>query len=193
MSFIIPWLRRLDRALVRAESAGVVLALTLMVALKFTDVVLRNAGQGGVPAFATVAQHLVLWVGMLGAALATSSRKHISIEVVGPYLPPAAKRAVDVLLDLVTAVVCAFLAYVAWRWLATFEIPEPRTLFTIPLVGAPFRHWWSLAVIPAGFALIGVRFALRALESAAGGHATSETPAALVTPAPAAPAAEVRP
>lgn len=161
-------LRAIDRALMRAEVALVTAALLLMVVLKFADVVMRNTGHGGIPAFATAAQHLVIWAGMLGASLATADRKHIAIEVLSPLVSGRARRAVEASVNGATALLCGFLAYVAWRWLEFLEIPDTSTLFAIPWIEVPFRRWWSLTIIPIGFALIGFRFLRLALERALG-------------------------
>jgi TRAP-type C4-dicarboxylate transport system permease small subunit len=164
MSRVILLLKRADGVLLRVETAVVVLALSLMVTLKFVDVVLRNIGRGGVPEFATIAQHLVIWVGMLGASLATAERKHIAIEVFAPVLTPSGRRVVDGVIDVAAMLASAFFAYVAWRWIEFSERPDPATVFHIPFLDMPFRRWWSLTIVPVGFGLVALRFGRLALE-----------------------------
>lgn len=164
MARLIEILQAFDRALMRVEVALVSAALLLMVVLKFADVVMRNTGHGGVPEFATIAQHLVVWAGMLGASLATADRRHISIEVFTPLVTPQGRRVVEGIVDVATIFVCALLTYVAWSWIVFSERPEKTVIFTIPLAGVPFRRWWSLTIIPVGFGLIGFRFLRLALE-----------------------------
>jgi len=166
MGRVIAAIRALDRALTATEVALVSVALLLMVVLKFVDVVMRNTGHGGVPEFATIAQHLVLWVGMLGASLATAGRKHIAIELFAPLVTPQGRRVVEGIVDVSTIFTTALFAYVAWEWIDFSERPENAIVFAVPLVDVPFRRWWSLSVIPAGFALISARYLKLALERA---------------------------
>jgi TRAP-type C4-dicarboxylate transport system permease small subunit len=164
MSRLISILRAADRGLIYIEVTGVTLALLLMVFLKFTDVVLRNVGKGGVPEFATIAQHLVVWVGMLGASLAAADRKHISIELFAPILTPNGRRVVEGIIDLSTIVFCALAAYISWEWIVFSEQPESSAMFRVPLLDVPFRRWWSLSIIPVGFGLMALRFLKLAIE-----------------------------
>lgn len=153
-----------DRGLALVETALVVAGLGAMVVLAFAQVVLRNAGLGGVQEFPTITQHLVLWVGMLGASLATADRKHISIEVVSNFFGPRTRRVVEALVDATTVLVCALLAFVAWKYIDFIEREEAKAIFT--LGGVRFLRWWSLLVVPAGFGLMGLRFLRLAIERA---------------------------
>src|SRR5688500_2361377 len=73
----------LDKHLQRAEVGLLAACLLLMIALAFAQVILRTfRGEvlQPVPWFDSVAGHLVIWVGMLGASLCTAEGRHISIE-----------------------------------------------------------------------------------------------------------------
>jgi TRAP-type C4-dicarboxylate transport system permease small subunit len=158
---IVRLVRAVDRILAALETAGVTVGLLLMVALAFAQVVLRNTGRGGVPWFPTVTQHLVLWVGMLGASLAVAERKHISVEVVSKLVTPEGRRVVEGIVDAATIVMCALLAWISWGYIA-FQEMGPDALFE--LGGVRVLRWWSLTAMPIGFALMSFRFFRLALE-----------------------------
>src|SRR5688572_22892406 len=65
----------------RSENLGVVLALAAMTILPVLEVVLRTFFKSGVPASATIVQHLVLAVGMLGGAIAAREKRLLALSV----------------------------------------------------------------------------------------------------------------
>lgn len=171
MKGVLAGLALVDGALRRIEVALVCASLGLMVGLKFADVLLRKTGHGGIPAFAVAVQHLVLWVGMLGATLATAERKHLSLEVLTSVIPSRWRRPSQIAVAAASVFVCALLAYVAWRWIGVRVRPRQVVLFTLPILDLPLRRWWSLAVIPVAFAVMAFRFLLQMLDRTFGGAA----------------------
>ncbi|MCK5573045.1 MAG: TRAP transporter small permease subunit, partial [Bacteroidetes bacterium] len=79
--------RGLSRALVRVETVLLVLFLGVMVVLAFAQVVMRNIFQTGFLWGDPLVRHLVLWVGFMGAAIAASDERHISIDAINKFLP----------------------------------------------------------------------------------------------------------
>ncbi|MHC4393017.1 MAG: TRAP transporter small permease [Planctomycetota bacterium] len=167
MQRLVKALLRFDGWIARLEVAVVTVDLLLMASLFAVYVVRRNAGQGSVAAFQVVAQHLVLWVAMVGASLCARERKHIAIELVDKLLGKRGKAVVHGLTLLSTAVVCAGLSFIAWKYVM-FErteylaSPNPQPLFQ--LLGVSVARWISLLVMPVGFALMTERFTLQLLE-----------------------------
>ncbi|RME76449.1 MAG: TRAP transporter small permease [Planctomycetota bacterium] len=145
-----------DDALCCVEIALVTASLLAMVGLYFAQVLMRNLGEGGVPWFQTVVQHLVLWVGMLGASLCVRERKHIAIEALTAGVSPGGRRVAEGLVDVSTALLCLVLARIAWGYVATYEMPEDRLLATVG--GLEIKRWWSLAILPAGFLAMAARY-----------------------------------
>jgi len=107
-------LRLLDRILSKIELVFLVVFLGAMVTLAFGQVVLRNALGTGIPWADTIVRHLVLWAGFMGAAMATSAERHISIDALTKFLPQRAKHSVAVFTSLFAVIVCTFLAAAAW-------------------------------------------------------------------------------
>ncbi|MGP0629577.1 TRAP transporter small permease [Nitrospina sp. 32_T5] len=152
--------RQFDDLLARAETAVLILLLTLMVLLSFGQVVLRNVMGSGILWGDTLLRQLVLWVGFLGASLAVRERKHIAIDFLPYFLNEFWKRINRIGVDLVTAVISAFLALAAWDFMI-FEKEGGSTLFLeIPV-------WLFQTILPFSFALISLRLALRVLNEIA--------------------------
>ena len=148
-------LRRLDAFLNTVESALLVFFLSVMVILAFLQVVLRNVFSEGLLWADILLRHILLWLGFLGAAIATSEHRHINIDAVRRFLPPRVRSAVEVVTDLFAAAICGFLA----RASANFVRDEitSRDMF---LAGIP--AWYAQIIIPVGFTLLVVHFLIRA-------------------------------
>ncbi len=60
----------MSRLAARIEDAFSAIALTAMAVIPILEIVLRRAFGVGIPGAGPIVQHLVLWVGFLGAAIA---------------------------------------------------------------------------------------------------------------------------
>lgn len=97
----------------------------------------------------------VLWLALGGALGATRARRHIAIDALPRLMPPKLHRASWALTQLVTAIICAVLAWYGWGMIGMErEVPA----WFVP--GIP--SWWPMLVFPAGFALMSLRFAISA-------------------------------
>lgn len=150
-------LRTLSRLLTKVETILVVFLLSLMVLLAFTQVVLRNVFHSGILWADIVLRHLVLWIGFVGALLATTSDRHISIDALTRYLPDRFRYGVKIITDLFAAVVCYFLFRAAMTFLG-FEISDNHMVY------GEIPAWYAESIIPVGYGLLAVHFLLRSLE-----------------------------
>jgi TRAP-type C4-dicarboxylate transport system permease small subunit len=98
-------------------------------------------------------------VGFIGAALATSEQRHISIDALTKFLSPHVKHVVSVLTSLFALVVCLFLAAAAWTYLGEERAHGGDLVLSVPA-------WVAQVIIPAGYALMAVHFLVRVLENA---------------------------
>jgi TRAP-type C4-dicarboxylate transport system permease small subunit len=151
-------LRSLNRLLVRAESALLVLFLGVMVLVAFAQVVLRNAFGIGFLWGDPLARQMVLWAGFMGAAIAANDDRHISIDAVSKFLPERARHGVRILTHLFAAAVCAALASAAWTFLRDEQASGSEIFLSVPT-------WVGLLIVPAGYLLMALHFAVNALES----------------------------
>ncbi len=148
-------LKSLDAALNKVEGALLILMLSVMVVIAFGQVVLREVFRTGLDWGDTLLRHLVLWLGFLGAAIATSEERHINIDALRRFLPPRIRSSVDVLTDLFAAFVCALLMKAAYGFVQ-MDASSDRMIFeNVP-------SWYAEVIIPVGYGLLAVHFTLRA-------------------------------
>lgn len=106
---------------------------------------MRNIYGKGYPWADTFVRTLVIWVGLLGAALATHESRHLTIDAITKFLPAAVKRVVRVLIYIFAFIVCIFLTKAAWDYL---HLPsESKGIFGLP-------PWAQEIIIPTAFILI---------------------------------------
>jgi TRAP-type C4-dicarboxylate transport system permease small subunit len=151
-------LRGIDRLLVRVETVLLVLFLGTMTLLAFAQVVMRNFFGVGFLWGDPLIRQMVLWAGFIGAAVAASEDRHISIDALTKFFSPRLKSLVKVLTSLAAAVITWYLASAA----LTFLADERGTSSTI-IEGLP--SWIGLLIIPAGYVLISVHFVIVALQN----------------------------
>jgi TRAP-type C4-dicarboxylate transport system permease small subunit len=149
-------LRSIDRGLVKVEGWLLVLFLGIMVVLSFAQVVLRNVFSTGFIWADPLVRHMVLWVGFLGAAIATHEERHISIDALTRFLSPRWKAAATIAGQLFLAVVCVALVSASW----TFLMEEKEAGGEI-VAGLP--TYLGLMIIPLGYLLVAVHAVIRCL------------------------------
>lgn len=148
---------RLIRATALVEDALLVLLLAAMVGLAATQIALRNLFDGAILWADPMLRVAVLWVGMIGAMVATRSDKQISVDVVSRFLRPRMKARVRVITDLFTAIVSAVVAWSAYRLVLDDRAAGVTSIAFVPV-------WICEAILPVAFAVIALRYALFALK-----------------------------
>ena len=141
-----------DAGLARFEGAFLAVLLIGMVGVGFLQVVLRNLFHTGIFSADLLLRQGMLWLGLVGASLATRGEgRHIHIDVLSRAIPPPWSGRVRRLADLCGAAACALLArasllFVLGEWEAGSRI------------AGVFPAWAFEIVLPAGFALMSLRF-----------------------------------
>lgn len=123
----------------------------VMIALPVLQTVARRVFDTDIPSAAIVVSHLTLWIGFLGALLATGSNKHLALSTV-EVIPPALRPHARALTNAVAAAVCALLAVAAWDVVKADSTSGRTIVFELPVA-------YSEAIMPIAFALMGLRFA----------------------------------
>lgn len=144
MSF---WIQRLHRF----EDALLVILLAAMIALAGTQILLRNLLDSGFVWIDPLLRVLVLWLGLLGAAVATRYNKHIKIDVLTRLFSRNALRLVQAVVSQISAWTCLVVAAYGLQWVR-YDYADGLLAFA----GIP--AWLLEAVIPFSFALIGLRY-----------------------------------
>lgn len=135
-----------------AEDIFLAALLGVMMLLAVGQIVLRNLFDTGFLWADPMLRHLVLWVGLLGAAIATREDKHITVDVVSRFVPPRTRSAIRVVTDAFAASICALVAYAGYGLIRNEIEFGSRTFLDLPA-------WKVEIVIPVAFALMAVRFA----------------------------------
>lgn len=149
-------LQRLAHLLHKGEELLLALLLTGMILLAGSQILLRNLFDSGIAWAEPTLRLLVLWVGMLGAMLATHDNKHIRINVISRHLPEEKRHLATRLTALVSALVSVLLTYHSARFVY-FEWQDGTEAFS----GMP--AWLAELVLPVGFAIMALRFGLHTL------------------------------
>ncbi len=132
-----------------------------MIGFSFLQVVMRLCFSSGVLWADILLRHLVLWVGFLGAAIATSEGSHFAIDFLKKNLPEKLRKPVSILTDLLAVVVLSFLSCGAWAYFKD-ELLVRSILFSIGDFEVP--TYALTVIIPAGMSLLTLHFLLRALS-----------------------------
>lgn len=140
--------------LARLEDAIGSLALLVMVVLPLAEIVSRRVFARGIPGSGPIVQHLTLWVGFLGAAIAARDGKLLALAT-GTFIPRGTpRRSADVLAAGFGAMAASLLAWGGWQM--TMIEREAGTN-----IGAGIQAWVAQIVLPITFALIAIRLVWR--------------------------------
>ena len=144
----------MNRVLARIEDLVASAALLVMVVLPLAEIVSRRAFSRGIPGAGPIVQHLTLWVGFLGAAIAARDGKLLALAT-GTFLPSGGwRRAADLLAAAFGACSAVLLAAGGWQMAMTER--EAGTD-----IGAGIQAWVAQIVLPIAFALIAIRIVWR--------------------------------
>jgi len=151
-------IEKLNSWIERAETIVLVTVLGLMVVFAFLQVVLRNIFHEGILWGDILLRHLVLWVGFIGASLATREKKHINIDLFSRIMSDRGKNIVHLLTNLFSVFICYLLADAGWTFVQDEKMMGAEIFAEIPA-------WYFQIIIPVGFFLMAFRFLVLSLEN----------------------------
>jgi TRAP-type C4-dicarboxylate transport system permease small subunit len=152
-------IKKLNDWIGKIEGYLLTLILVFMIGLAFLQVILRNFFHSGITWGDVVVRHLVLWVGFIGASIATKEDSHLAMDLISRFLPKGFKQPTAVFVHAASAVVCGFLTMASYHFVMQ-ERADGNLL--IPGIEA-IPNWYAVIIIPIGFALMSLRFALHIL------------------------------
>ena len=147
-----------DDAIGRLEKILVAAMLSIMILLAFLQIILRNVLSTGISWGDPLVRHLVLWVGFIGAGLATKEGKHITIEVFSRWFSGKSQRYLKALSFVASAFICGLLAFAGWTFVQNEAQMGSTTFLEIPV-------WIPEVIIPITFALMALRYGFRAFAA----------------------------
>lgn len=141
----------------RLENGVLIATLIAMLVMALTQIFLRNFFDTGIFWAETFLRILVLWVGVLGAMVATRENHHINIDVISRYLGQGKSSVVDLITNLFAAIICAVVAWYALK-LVRFEYIDQTIAFgRVPM-------WVCQSILPFGFMVMAVRFVINGIK-----------------------------
>jgi TRAP-type C4-dicarboxylate transport system permease small subunit len=149
---------RVDGNIERVEQTLIVTFLSFMIVIAFLQIVLRNLFFTGLDWGDQLLRNLVLWIGFIGATLATKEGKHINIDVISRWLPSLGKNIVTLITHLFSFLICCLLTYAALKFIKNEVQMENMTFLNIPA-------WIPELILPMTFGLMTFRFGLRTLKN----------------------------
>ena len=140
----------------RIEDTLLVTILLAMVTLAFSQIVMRNFLGTGSIWLDPLLRVLVLWVGLLGALVATRQNKQISVDVLTRFLPERLKTISDIITRTFAAIISAIIAWHSFLFLIDEWNSGAMAFASVPA-------WLPESIIPIGFAVIALRYAFQVL------------------------------
>lgn len=126
------------------------LLLATLVSLGCLQIVLRNFFHRGIIWADPMMRHIVLWLGCLGGAYATTKMRHIGIDVLTRFLPKKARAVRDRVVYLATAGVAVMLGFAALKLVLEEKSFGEKDFLNIDT-------WLLQVILPAAFLLIAYR------------------------------------
>ena len=145
---------RMDSAGRLFENILLVTLLGTMMLLSVGQIIAREVFETGLFWSGELVRIMVLWLAMIGAVAACREDRHIRIDAISHLMSARTVSVVRLVVDTFAAVVCATVAWHAWRYIQ-LEIEFEDTV----LVDTP--AWLAHIVVPIGFALLSYRFLVR--------------------------------
>ncbi len=146
---------RLYRLLLRVEESLLVVILLTTIIFAVTQIFLRNFFHSGIPWGDSLVRILVLWLGLIGAMIASRNHRHIKIDILSRHMTPSRQIWLRRFTDIITAGVCFIVAWHAFRFVLIEYQDGMHAFESVPV-------WLTEAIIPFGFLVMSLRFLLLA-------------------------------
>lgn len=142
---------RIYNFLLATETFLLLFFLLTAILLASSQIILRNFFDSGIFWADSALRILVLWIGMIGAMFASRNKKHIRIDVLSHYLPTHLQKNIWRVTELITAIVCAIVAYYSIKFIQ-LEYEDGLIAFAnVPV-------WLCETIIPVAFIIMALRY-----------------------------------
>jgi TRAP-type C4-dicarboxylate transport system permease small subunit len=127
--------------------------MVAMMAVIFTDVVLRNLGYQSSSHFFTFTEYALLVVPCLGAPVLVREKAHIYIEILVMALKPDARAALTLVIGVICVAVCAVLAWYGFDVTLRDFMQNEKDVRSLDM-----PRWMVVGFIPLSFAMMALEF-----------------------------------
>jgi len=152
------FLERSQGIVERVEDSILVGLLLLIIVMAVLQILLRDLFATGIVWSDVLVRILVLWVGLVGAMVASRQGRHININIMDRYLSERAKIVARSVVGFFTALICLIAAYYGLRFVQ-MEFSEGGRAF------AKVPSWLCESIIPFGFMVMAVRYVLLSVNN----------------------------
>ncbi len=150
---ILKPLKIVDNLFDKAEKVLLISILSFVIGLSFLQVIMRNFFEGGFVWGDVFLRHMVLWLGLIGASVATKENRHINIDIVSRLLKAKSKIIVNLLVSLISVYVCWLLLMSSIKFVSA-EKEFGTTIFS------DTPAWIFQSIFPIAFSIMEFRFVL---------------------------------
>lgn len=154
----ISYLERIGVIIDRIEDGLLVGLLMLMIGMAVAQIFLRELFELSIVWGDVMVRVLVLWIGLVGAMIASREGKHIHIDLISRFLPERAEHSVIGVVNLSTTLICMMVAWYSFEFVR-MEYQSGGIAFA----GVP--NWACEAILPIAFIVIAVRYFLLSIIS----------------------------
>jgi len=144
---------RFFRLIALVESGTLVALLAAMILLAAGQILLRNFFNIGLSWGDQTLRVLVLWVGMMGAVVASRDNKHLNIDAFSHLLSERVRTGGQAVIGLFTALVCGVISYQSGRFVYLDYEAGISAFGGVPA-------WVFELILPIGFCFITLRYLL---------------------------------
>ena len=137
----------------KIEDGILISLLLLMIVMAVLQIFLRNIFDSGIIWGDSLVRVLVLWIGLMGAMVASRDYRHISIDVLSRYLSDSIKKMTTLVISIFTAFVCGIMAYYSFLFVIMEKEDGLIAFANIPA-------WVCESIIPISFIVISLRYFL---------------------------------
>jgi C4-dicarboxylate transporter DctQ subunit len=149
---------QVDAFIDRVEQTLVSILLSVMILIAFLQIVLRNLFATGLTWGDPLVRNFVLWVGFIGAAIATREGKHISIDVVSQLVPSRGRIVIEGIIHVSSFIICGLLTFAAVKF-----ISNEALMGSVSFQG--ISSWILELILPITFGLMTLRYGFRSLKT----------------------------
>lgn len=133
--------------------------LGLMVFFVLFQIILRNFFSTGILGGDAIVRHMLLWVGFLGAGLATKNGVHIRIDIASKILNTKGLKIAQIITDIFSVIIGGLLVYASFNFVKLgYETADKLLFMELPV-------WFMQSIIPIGFSIMTLRFASKGIEN----------------------------
>lgn len=146
------------RFLQKIEDGLLIVLLLSMITMAALQIFLRNVFSSGILWADGFVRILVLWIGLLGAMIASRDNHHISIDVISRYLPNKARQFSSLLTSIFTAGICSTMTVFSFKFVIEEKEGGMMAFASVPA-------WVCESIIPISFCVISIRYIIYTVET----------------------------